>query len=173
MYAGQGSEILDASGVHAVGHEGKGNGQRQLRPLWTVWATRLGEACKTLMAQRKGQYFKGSQKGNSGLKGSWTGPSWTSGSHGKAGKGFQIRLWAQNQYRKRLGKQKGLDEVSDWSQDVWDLHGIHALTGVLSQASPNHARLRQPLPCLLNKPSTNCRSSCNEYPQATKRCIKN
>ena len=85
-----------------------------------------------------------SQKGNNGMKGFWNGPSWTSGSCGKAGKGFQTRPWAQNQYGKGFGKQKGLNEVSDWSQDVWDLNGIHALTAVPSQAECTHYIFTQP-----------------------------
>ena len=96
------------------------------------------------MAQRKGQFFKGSQKGNSGMKGSWNGPSWTSGSYGKAGKGFQTRPWVQNQYGKGFGKQKGLNEVSDWSHDVWDLNEIHALTAVPSQAEFAHCSFTKP-----------------------------
>ena len=105
---------------------------------------RLDEAGKAAMAQRKGQLFKGSQKENNGMKGSWNGPSWTSGSYGKAGKGFQTRPWAQTQYGKGFGKQKGLNEVSDWSQDVWDLNGIHALTAVLSQAEFTHCSFTKP-----------------------------
>ena len=60
---------------------------------------RLDEAGKAAMAQREGQFFKGSQKGNSGMKGSWNGPSWTSGSYGKAGKGFQTCVWVQKPVR--------------------------------------------------------------------------
>ena len=78
------------------------------------------------------------------MKGSWTGPSWTSGSCGKAGKGFQIRPWAQSQYGKGFGKQKGLNEMSDWSQDVRDLNGIHAWTAVLSQAEFAHCSFTKP-----------------------------
>ena len=105
---------------------------------------RLDEAGKAAMAQRKCQLFKGSQKGNNGMKGSWNGPSWTNGSYGKAGKGFQTRLWAQTQYGKGFGKQKGLNEVSDGSQDVWDLNGIHALTAVPSQAEFTHYSFTKP-----------------------------
>ena len=120
-YAGQGSEVLDASGVYAVGHKGKGKGGWPINgncdhcgQFGHAWrhCPRLDEAGKAAMAQRKGQLFKGSQKGNNGMKGSWNGPSWTSGSYGKAGKGFQTRPWG-------FGKQKGLNEVSDWSQDVY------------------------------------------------------
>ena len=119
-YAGQGFEVLDASGKEKEGWPINGNCDH--------CGPRLDEAGKAAMAQRKGQLFKGSQKGNNGMKGSWTGPSWTSGSCGKAGQGFQTRPWAQTQYGKGFGKQKRLNEVSDWSQDVWDLSGIHALT---------------------------------------------
>ena len=83
------------------------------------------------------------------MKGSWNGPSWTSGSYGKAGKGFQTRPWAQTQYGKGFGKQKGLNEVSDWSQgrmgSQWDpcLDGKYLpKLNLLIAASPNHARLR-------------------------------
>ena len=109
---------------------------------------------KPAMAQRKGQFFKGSQKWNNGMKGSWHGPSWTSGSYGKGGKRFQTRPWAQTQYGKGFGKQKGLNDVSDWSQDVWDLNGIHALTAVPSQAEFTHCSFTKPrsvavVPCQL------------------------
>ena len=53
-------------------------------------------------------------------------------------KGFQTRPWAQTQYGQGFGKQKGLNEVSDWSQDVWDLNAIHALTAVPSHAEFTH-----------------------------------
>ena len=42
-----------------------------------------------------------------------------------------------------FGKQKGLNEVSDWSQDVWDLNGIHALTAVPSQVELTILQLHQ------------------------------
>ena len=126
-YAGQGSEVLDASGVHAVGHKVKGKGGWPINgncdhcgQFGHAWrhCPRLDEAGKAAMAQREGHFFKGSQKGNNGMKGSWNGPSWTSGNYGKAGKGFQTRPWAQTQYGKGFGKQKVMNEVSDWSQDV-------------------------------------------------------
>ena len=90
----QGSEVLDAPGVYAVGQKGKGKGGWPINGncdhcghFGHAWrhCPRLDEAGKAAMAQRKGQFFKGSQKGNSGMKGSWNGPSWTSGSYGKAG----------------------------------------------------------------------------------------
>ena len=151
--AGQGSEVLDASGVYTVGHKGKGNGGWPINgncdhcvQCGHAWrhCPRLDEAGKAAMAQRKGQFFKGSQKGNNGMKESWNGPSWTSGSSGKAGQGFQTRPWAHDQYGKGFGKQKGLNEVSDWSQDVWDLNGIHALTAVPSQAEFAHCSFTKP-----------------------------
>ena len=45
------------------------------------------------------------------------------------------------QYGKGFGKQ---NEVSDWSQDVWDLNGIHALTTVPSQAEFTHYSFTKP-----------------------------
>ena len=90
-YAGQGSEVFDASGVYAVGHKGEGKGGWPINgncdhcgQFGHAWrhCPRLDEAGKAAMAQRKGQLFKGSQKGNNGMKGSWNGPSWTSGSYG-------------------------------------------------------------------------------------------
>ena len=62
----------------------------------------------------------------------------------RLGKGFQTRPWVQNQYGKGFGKQKGLNEVSDWSHDVWDLNGIHALTAVPSQAEFAHCSFTKP-----------------------------
>ena len=161
-YAGQGSEVLDASGVYAVGHKGKGKGGWPINgncdhcgQFGHAWrhCPRLDEAGKAAMAQRQDQLFKGSQKGNNGMKGSWNGPSWTSGSYGKGGTGFQTRPWARTQYGKGFGKQKGLNEVSNWSQDVWDLNGIHALTAVPAQAEFTHCSFTKPrsiavAPCL-------------------------
>ena len=100
------------------------------------------QACTLVDTQGKG---KGGWpiNGNCGMKGSWAGPSWTSESCGKAGNGFQIRPWAQSQYGKGFGK-KGLNEVSDWSQYVWDLSGIHALTAVPSQAEFAHCSFTKP-----------------------------
>ena len=43
-----------------------------------------------------------------------------------------------------LASKKGLNEVSDWSQDVWDLNGIHALTAVPSQAEFTHYSFTKP-----------------------------
>ena len=115
----QGSEVFDASGVYAVGHKGKGKGG------WPIngncdhsgqfghagrHCPRLDEAGKAAVAQRKGQFFKGSQKGNSGMRGSleWAivdrRELWK-----RLEKGFQTRPWAQNQYGKGFGKQKGLE----------------------------------------------------------------
>ena len=95
-------------------------GQRQFGDGWR-YCPRLDETGKSAMAQRKGRNVKGHQKRNSAMKGSWHGPSWTSGNYGKTGKRFQTRLWSQNTSGKVFGKQKGLHEMSDWSQDVWDL----------------------------------------------------
>ena len=78
-YAGQGTEVLDASGVYAVGRTGKGKGG------WPIdgkcdHCGQFGHACrhcprldgagKAAMAQRKDQHFKGSEKEESGMKGS-------------------------------------------------------------------------------------------------------
>ena len=87
--------------------------QRQLRPLWPVLGMRGGTAhawmklAKPRWLNVRAQLFKGSQKGNNGMKGSWKGPSWTSGSYGKAGKGFQTRPWAQNPVRKGIWQAEG------------------------------------------------------------------
>ena len=62
----------------------------------------------------------------------------------KAGKRVPDTSLAQNQYGKGFGKQKGLNEVSDWSQDVWDLNGIHALMAVPSQAEFEHCGFTEP-----------------------------
>ena len=37
-----------------------------------------------------------------------------------------------------------MNEVSDWSQGVWDLNGIHALTAVPSQAEFAHCSFTKP-----------------------------
>ena len=62
----------------------------------------------------------------------------------KAEKGFQIRLWAQSQYGKGFGKQKGLNELCGWSQDVPDLKRIHALRSVPSSAEFAHCSFIKP-----------------------------
>ena len=114
-YAGQGCEILDASGVYAVGHKGQrkgGNGNcdhcGQFGHAWRH-CPRLDEAGKAAMAQRKGQLFEGSQKGNNGMKGSWNGPSWTSGSYGKAGKGVPDTSLGPNPVRKGIWQAEGAE----------------------------------------------------------------
>ena len=96
------------------------------------------------MAQRKAGISRAVIRGKSRMKGSWTGPSWTSWSYGKAGKGFQTGAWTITWYGKGFGKQKGLNEVRDWSHYVWDLHGIHALTAVFSQATFAHCGFARP-----------------------------
>ena len=50
------------------------------------------------------------------------------------GRRFQTRPWDQNSYGKGFGKQKGVNEMSDWSQVVWDLNGILALRAAPSKA---------------------------------------
>ena len=74
------------------------------------------------------------------MKGSWNGPSSTSGWR----KVPRHVLGPKPSTEKGFGKQKGLNEVSDWSQDVWDLNGIHALTAVPSQAEFTHCSFTKP-----------------------------
>ena len=58
--------------------------------------------------------------------GSCKGSVWSGGNFGKAGEGFQTRPRGQkNPYGQDFGKQEELSEVSGWSQDWWDLNGIH------------------------------------------------
>ena len=94
---------------------------------------RLDEAGKAAMTQREGQFFKGSQKEEQ-----WDERilEWTIVDKWELWKGWKRvpdMSLAQTQYGKGFDKQKGLNEVSGWSQDVWDLNGIHALTAVPSQ----------------------------------------
>ena len=107
---------------------------------------RLDEAGKAAMAQRKGQFFQGLSKGEQ-----WDERilEWTIVDRWELWKGWKRvpdTSLGPNPVRKGIWQAEGA-EVSDWSQDVWDLNGIHALTAVPSQAefiliatSPNHTR---------------------------------
>ena len=134
------STCTDYNQLYAVGGKGKGgwpiNGNcdhcGQFGHAWRH-CPRLDEAGKAAMAQRKGQSYKGGPKGSPGSKGApgGKGPLWSGGGYGKGGKGYQGRPWGhwgQTSYGKGFGKQKGLNEVSEWGPDAWDLTGIHALT---------------------------------------------
>ena len=56
----------------------------------------------------------------------------------------RLRPWDERQYGKGFGKQKELHEVRDWSQDGWDLNGLHALPAVPSHAEFAHCSFTKP-----------------------------
>ena len=86
-YAGQGSEVLDESGVFAV------DGPSTATATTVASLGMRGGTAHAWMKVAKPRWLnvrasfsRAVNKGNRGMNGSWNGPSWTSGSYGKAGK---------------------------------------------------------------------------------------
>ena len=145
----QGGE--DAVGLHAMGGKGKGgwpiNGNcdncGQFGHAWRH-CPKMDEAAKAVFAQKKGQVYKGNQKGyqqkgvfggkNGNVKGNVGNPG-----YGKAGKGKDggssrgWNPWVPTPYGKGWSRKGGLNECGVSEEDVWDMgpwesQGIHALT---------------------------------------------
>ena len=143
----------DAVGLHVMGGKGKGgwpiNGNcdncGQFGHAWRH-CPKMDEAAKAAFAQKKGQVYKGNQKGfqqkgvvggkSGSMKGNFGHPG-----YGKAGKGNGKEggsskgwnSWAPTPYGKGWSRKGGLNECGVSEEDVWDMgpwesQGIHALT---------------------------------------------